>query len=163
VAIMSDERNPVLARLGVFLGEWWFDAIVDGVAVARARLVAEWQEDGAYLVQRAAAEPPLPTTPQVWIDNSPMPTTSVIGLDDTSETFTVLYSDARDVFRVYRMTLTGTHWTMWREAAGFHQRLTATVSDDATAIDGMWERSDDGTDWFVDFHFRNERIAAPGR
>jgi hypothetical protein len=156
---MSNDRHPVLARLDVFVGQWRFDAISDGVVLAQAVMVAEWHEDGAYLIQRAAAEPPLPTTPQGWIDHSPMPTVSIIGLDDTAETFTVLYSDARDVFRVYQMTLIGDRWTMLRHAPGFNQRLTATIGDNATTIAGAWERSDDGIDWAVDFHFNYTKLA----
>jgi hypothetical protein len=149
----------VLARLEVFVGAWRLDIVVDGAVIAQWRMVAEWAEGGAYLAQRSSAEPPLPQTPQGWIDNSPMPTVTLTGLDDTSETFTVLYSDARDVFRVYQMTLTGNAWTMWRDAPGFNQRLTATISDDATTIAGKWERSDDGDDWFVDFDFRYTKVA----
>jgi hypothetical protein len=36
-----------------------------------------------------------------------MPVTTIIGLDDASETFTQLYTDTRGVYRVYQMSLDG--------------------------------------------------------
>jgi hypothetical protein len=153
---MGNERNEVLARLDVLVGRWQFEVVVDGAAVAKAQVEGAWHEDGAYLIQRAEGEPPGPETPQHWIDNSPLPTVTIIGLDDASETFTALYSDARDVFRVYGMTLDGNQWTMSRVTPGFNQRLVATIDGDS--ITGAWERSADNADWFVDFEFRYTRL-----
>jgi hypothetical protein len=40
---------------------------------------------------------------------------------------------------------------MWRDAPGFHQRFSATVSADGDTMDGRWEISNDGVDWNLDF------------
>ena len=62
----------------------------------------------------------------------------------------MLYSDARGVFRIYRMRLTDEAWTIWRDAPGFNQRFIGTFRDDKT-IEGAWESSPDGTTWESDF------------
>ena len=46
--------------------------------------------------------------------------------------------------RVYRMTLAGNLWTIWRNVPGFNQGFTATRSADGNTFDGRWEMSGDG-------------------
>jgi hypothetical protein len=149
----------VLRRLDVLVGEWEMSAEVDGHTVAGARAVFEWLEDGAYAVQRADPGPPVPDMPAEWVENSPLPTKLIIGLDDTAETFTVLYSDARGVSRVYTMTFDGSVWTMHRAAPGFHQRFTGNLSEDGKSITARWEGSADGTAWDLDFHVTYTKVA----
>lgn len=151
------DRSPVLRRLDPLVGAWEMTVTTTGgVSFSGARTVFEWWESGAYLVQRAEPGPPDPNLPAVWRDNSPLPTVTVIGLDDTAETFTALYTDARGVSRVYAMTLAEDVWTMWRAAPGFNQRFRATVAPGTIA--GAWEMSPDGTNWNVDFHLTYTKI-----
>ena len=50
--------------------------------------------------------------------------------------------------RVYQMTLAdGT----WRDAPGFGQRFSGTVSADGGSIRAAWEKSADGSNWEHDF------------
>jgi hypothetical protein len=42
-------------------------------------------------------------------------------------------------------------WTMSREAPGFNQRFTGTLSADGDAVDARWEMSRDGVTWQLDF------------
>ena len=79
-----------------------------------------------------------------------MPVAAVLGWDDTTHELAQLYSDARGVFRVYRMTLTDAAWTAWRDAPGFFQRFIGSFPDDDT-IEGAWESSRDGKTWEPDF------------
>ncbi len=83
-----------------------------------------------------------------------MPVTSVIGLDDASGHFTMLYADARGVHRVYRMRLDDDTWRVWRDEPGFFQRFTGSFADGGRTIDGRWERSTDGSAWELDFEMR---------
>lgn len=151
-------RNPLLDRLDMLAGEWTQEAVVDGTVVGTARASFEWTEDGAFLVQHAQADPPLPETPPAWIENSPLPLVTMMGLDDTSERFTMLYADSRNVFRVYQMTLEDDLWTVWRDAPGFHQRFRGTVEEGGRRIRGAWEASPDGTNWRVDFGQNYRRV-----
>ena len=46
------------------------------------------------------------------------------------------YFDSRGVARVYRTTLEGSTWRVWREGSGDHQRYTGANSDDGRKIVG---------------------------
>jgi hypothetical protein len=142
--------------LDVLVGDWTVEAVVGGRSLSGGRMSAEWLEGGAFLVQRSDAEYP-PETPREWVEHSPFPTSTITGADDTSEEFRVLYSDARGVFRIYRMTLDGKVWTMFRDAPGFVQRFTATIDGDTIA--GRWDRSPDGVDWSLDFELVYRRVS----
>ncbi|MFH5801004.1 hypothetical protein [Haladaptatus sp. CMAA 1911] len=121
---------------------------LDGQSIRGGRVTFDWFEDRAFLVQRAEVGD-LSDAPTEWVKNAPHSSVSIIGLDDASEQFTMLYADSRDVFRVYQMSLNDDVWKLWRDAPGFSQRFTGTFRDDDT-IEGTWERSDDGTEWEVD-------------
>ncbi|MPZ28956.1 MAG: hypothetical protein GEV12_21800 [Micromonosporaceae bacterium] len=144
-----DSRHPVLARLDSLVGRWTLHLKAAGVGAAWTEF--SWQEGGDFLRQFSDADPPPPTAPQAWRDNAPFPTTAVIGLDDATEEFTMLYADARGVYRVYRMTFADGVWTVWRNAPGFNQRFTGTLSADGNTMDGQWEMSEDGVTWNLDF------------
>lgn len=82
----------------------------------------------------------------------------LIGSDDDSDECTVLYYDGRAVHRVYRMTLAGRVWKMWRDAPGFHQRYIGTIKDGGKTIEGEWEISEDGKSWKVDFDLTYRKV-----
>jgi len=75
----------------------------------------------------------------------------VIGRDESSEVYTALHYDSRGVSRVYQMSFGGGVWKMWRQAPGFWQRFSGTLSDDGSSIRAMWEKSPDGSNWEHDF------------
>src|ERR1700682_6160528 len=86
-------------------------------------VLIEWVQDGAFLAMRMGDKSPGP--PQaLWL----------IGRDDSTPNFTVLYSDARSVSRVYEMSFSEGVWKMWREAPGFWQRNEGTVRKDGKTI-----------------------------
>lgn len=143
-------RNTVLARLDALVGDWRGEAILDGKVVGRSVVRCEWLDNG-LLVQRSELGETTPDLPPEWIANAPFPVTIVMGLDDSGERFTVLYSDARHVHRVYQMTFSGNRWTMTRLVEGFNQRYEGTFSADGNRIDGHWDFSADGADWRRDF------------
>lgn len=89
--------------------------------------------------------------------DAPFPTTAVIGLDDATDDFTMLYADARGVHRVYRMTFGHGEWRIWRYAPGFNQRFTGTLSADGDTVDARWEMSKDGETWQLDFELTYTR------
>lgn len=134
--------NPALEALQPLVGVWrseirWSEEthkLVGGPALVRGRVDFEWLEDGHFLIQRMADA-------ARW----------VIGRDDTSKLFGVLYADSRGVSRVYAMSLRNGVWKMWREARGFHQRFTGRFSGDRRTITASWKRSVSGTSWHHDF------------
>ena len=133
--------NPALARLEALIGEW--DVEVPQFPGASGHATVEWLEGGAFLRIHSVAPDPAPDS------------TQIIGRDDASGAYTVLYYDSRGVSRVYRMSFDDDVWKIWRDAPGFHQRFTATVGTDA--ISGAWEMSKDGSTWERDFDLHYKR------
>lgn len=153
----TSSRNPNLDLLNRLAGEWKLEALLDGQMFKGGRVTFEWLADRAFLVQRSEVDD-LSELPPGWAENAPHSTVSIIGLDDTSEQFTMLYADSSDVFRVYQMRLSDGVWTLWRDAPGFSQRFTGIFNEDGDMIEGRWERSDDGVEWVVDFDLTYTRV-----
>ena len=119
----------------------------------------EWLEGGTFLRQhqrldRDAAAPMIAGR----VLESPFPNTVIIGLDDTSETFHMLYADARGVFHEYQMRLREGVWKIWRDTPGFFQRFTGTFSADGNTITASWEGSRDGSTWEHDFDLSYHKL-----
>jgi hypothetical protein len=145
-------RNEKLSNLDPLVGDWTMEASVGGQPTGRSRAVFEWAEDGAFLVQHARGEQPDFEPPPEWVANNPLPLVTILGLDEHSGAYSMLYADARGVFRVYSMTLRDGAWEMrGRAGPDFYQRFTATFSEDAKTIAGAWESSRDGAHWERDF------------
>lgn len=45
-------------------------------------------------------------------------------------------------------------WRIWRNVAGFHQRLDGRLSPDGGSIEAHWEKSTDGASWERDFDLK---------
>jgi hypothetical protein len=140
--------------LAPLIGTWEFEPFVEGRSAGRGRATFEWMEDGAFVLERSDAEWSDPG----WKENAPASTRSVIGFDDTTRQVTMLYSDSRGVFRVYRGTLTDEAWRLERAAPEFHQRFIGDFHDDGRTIDGRWESSPDGTAWELDFPITYRKV-----
>jgi hypothetical protein len=140
--------------LDALLGAWTFEITQEGQTVMRGRAEFARVEGGAFLLQHVTADL-LPTTPDVWRENSPFPIVTVIGVDDPSGGFSYLYADGRGVRRVYQMTLADQIWEIRGQAGSrFFQRFQGTLSDDGRAITAYWERSKDNQSWQRDFDIR---------
>ena len=138
------------SSLGILIGAWEWEARKDATFMGRGTTTFEWIEDGAFVLQHAEDQPRPASNPE-WMANTPMPVTSILGFDDTTLEHVMLYSDARGVFRIYRMTLGDGSWHVWREAPGFHQRFLGDIRDDGRTIAGQWDSSPDGSTWEPDF------------
>jgi len=141
--------NPALAQLNVLVGEWDMQASIGDRSLGSGRTVFSWLEGGAFLAQHSEA------------DQADFPTATIlIGRDDASETYCMLYFDSRRVSRVYQMSLSESGvWKMWREAPGFFQRFTGKISADGNIITASWERSSNGVFWEQDFDLTYTRVA----
>ena len=149
--------HPALGRLEVLVGEWELQASVGGQPIpGRGRTVFAWLEGGAFLMQHADVESEV--APAEWVASSPFPVTTIIGLDDSTEQFCMLWADARGVFRVYQMSLRDGVWRLWRDAPGFFQRFTATIGGDGKIIRGRWEKSGDGSSWEPDLDMTYSKV-----
>ncbi|MDQ4501178.1 hypothetical protein [Sinomonas sp. ASV322] len=148
-------RNSTLENLEFLLGSWEttlshaeFLPEPDQVAVGRADF--DVVEDGALIVMRQLIE----------LDGPPV-ARWVIGRDGSRPDYTVLYSDARDVSRVYQMSFMGDTWRIWRDDPAFSQRFEARVTPDRARMRGSWERRFAGGEWEHDFDVDFSRISSP--
>ena len=142
--------EKALKELEVLVGEWALEATgPDGEPwPGKASLTFEWLEgsDKRLLVERATVE--MPEAPD---------TVCVIGADAANGTYHQLYTDSRNVCRIYEMTVGDGEWKIWREGEPFDQRFTATISDDAKTINGLWELNE-GDGWKTDFDLVFRRV-----
>jgi hypothetical protein len=137
--------NPNLSELRFLVGAWDMaitnaSFLDDPKDVVHSPVAFEPIEHGALLALRQGGDA-----------SSPPAATWVIGRDDHRREYTVLYTDARGVSRVYLMSLSGNIWRIWRDEPAFSQRFEATVSPDRRSITGRWEKRASGGDWEHDF------------
>src|SRR5215469_12031067 len=84
--------------------------------------------------------------------------TLIIGRDEWSDDYAVLHYDSRGISRVYQMSLVERSWKIWREAPGFSQRFSGTLSHDGSSVRAMGEKSADGSVWEHDFDLIYRRV-----
>lgn len=145
--------NPNMKRLDPLIGDWEMAATVDGEVVMRGSSTFAWSDEGPYLVQTADGE----ATTNLWEGHLPFPTVAITGYDDDLDSYSVLYSDARRVQRIYAMTFTEGVLRQQRDAPNFHQRFYGELNADASRIDARWEMSEDGEEWSLDFELTYTR------
>jgi hypothetical protein len=132
---------PAMKILAPLVGSWktvirWSEEthkLVGGRAELDGVASFEWMDGGKFLHYHIG--------PSQWI----------IGRDDLSSEFAVLYSDDREVARIYRMTFGRGIWKIWRNAPGFHQRFEGRFTQSGRTIHARWERSTNGKSWTHDF------------
>ena len=136
-------------RLEAFVGEWTMEAgPPDGPPWPGAAKVSfEWMDGAPLLVQRWHVD--MPEAPDGI---------AVIGCDGKNDRYFQLYTDERDVQRIYEMSLAEGVWKLWREGEPFAQRFVATFSDDGDTITARWEAAEDGGDFRTDFDLVYRRV-----
>ena len=144
--------NPALSDLEPLVGEWRMELhhaafLPDPRARVTGAFRIDWIEGGAAIVMRQGDA------------DSPSAATWIVGRDDGDDDYQVLYSDGRGVSRIYRMTLAGEQWRMWRDNTPFSQRFHADIATGGKMISGVWERSfDSGGTWEHDFNIDYIRV-----
>ena len=107
----------------------------------------EWIEGGAFLIMHSQIEEPeIPSG------------IAVFGTDDTTGECSMLYFDERGVSRRYEVSVANNVWKWWRNAPGFSQRFTATISPDGRTIVSRGELSKDGAKWEGDLALTYTRM-----
>ncbi|MDP9255570.1 MAG: hypothetical protein M3Q31_03305 [Actinomycetota bacterium] len=141
---MDDFTNTVArVRLEALVGQWRIEAGPPG----GGRVTSEWLDGVPLLVERSHVD--VPEAPDG---------VAVIGCDGTSDTYTQLYTDERDVQRIYKMSLGDGVWKLWRDGEPFSQRFTGMFSANGKRIDGRWEIAEDGKTWKTDFDLTYTKV-----
>ncbi|HKO17193.1 MAG TPA: hypothetical protein VJU87_13225 [Gemmatimonadaceae bacterium] len=140
--------NPALQPLSVLVGAWntvGTHPLVPGTTF-HGRSSFGWLEGGAFLIMHSEIdEPDIPSA------------IAVFGSDDTTGECSMLYFDERGVSRRYEVSFRDYLWKWWRDAPGFSQRFTATISEDGRTIVGRGEYSRDGESWEPDLQLTYTR------
>jgi hypothetical protein len=147
---MSESTNTVAReRLEALVGEWVIEAGPPGGPPwpGVGRVTFEWLDGVPLLIERSHVD--VPEAPDG---------VAVIGCDGMSATYYQLYTDERDVQRVYKMSLGDGVWKLWREGEPFSQRFTGTFSEDGNTITGRWEIAEDGKTWRTDFDLTYTKV-----
>ena len=152
--LMSREAaipNPALEPLEALVGSWdtvGTHSMIPGTTL-HGRASFEWLEGGAFLIVRSEIdEPGIPTG------------IAIIGSDDTMAQLFMLYFDERGVSRMYDVSWRDNVLKWWRDAPGFAQRFTGTLSDDRNTMVGVSELSRDGSTWERDLELTYTRRRA---
>jgi hypothetical protein len=127
-------RKP--EELDLLVGDW----VLGDPAAPVGSTSFTWLEGGFFLVQRWKVE--IPEAPDGI---------AILGEDPDTGELVQRYFDSRGVVRVYRTSLEGRIWRLWRDHPGFSQRFSAEISGDGDTISGTWEISSDGYTWEKDF------------
>jgi hypothetical protein len=140
--------EEALKRLEPLVGEWKLEAIgADGQPwPGEAEATIEWHDSGRHLVERSQVD--MPEAPDGI---------SIIGCDAANGTYYQLYSDERNVCRIYEMSIDENEWRLWRQGEPFGQRFTATFEDGGDTIRGRWEIAE-GDGWRTDFDLIYRRV-----
>jgi len=133
--------------LEALVGDWTTEVVLPGGGgVVRGEMTVEWMDGGGYLVQRWAMEDP--AFPRGI---------AAIGPDRSGERIVQHYFDSRGVARVYDIALEHGVLRLSRDDEDFAQRYTGTFSDDGSAIEGAWERTEPDGSWVHDFELTYRR------
>jgi hypothetical protein len=149
------DRRARLGPIQALIGEWTIEMTHPMLedTVVRGRATYEWLEGGRFLIQRAVNEhPDFPDS------------LCVIGVMEGENDLSMQYFDSRGVHRVYAIGFDGRELTLERDAPGFAQRGSATLSDDGSTLAGVWQLNEDDQGYRDDLAFTHRRTSSgPGR
>src|SRR6266496_2389701 len=141
--------NPALEPFGVLIGNWNTTGthLLIPNTILHGRTSFEWLENGAFLMMRSEIdEPEIPSG------------IAIIGSDESTQEFFMLYFDERGVSRKFDVTLHNNIWKWWRDAPGFFQHYEGTITDGGNMIIGKGQLSKDGSSWQKDLDLTYRRV-----
>jgi hypothetical protein len=149
MALDQPTAEDALKELEVLVGKWKVVATPPGGPPwpGDAEITYKWMEGAPFLVERSVIE--MPEAPNAIC---------VFGADAANGRYFQLYSDDRNVSRVYEVSIGDGEMKIWRDGEPFSQRFTGRFSDDGNRIDARWEAAKDGSTWETDFDLVFTRV-----
>jgi len=130
--------NPALKPLAVLIGEWKTTGThpyLPGITL-HGRSSFEWIEGGAFILWRSE------------MDDERFPKgTAILGSDDATGEFFMIYFDSRKISRKYDVSIQENTLRWWRTTADFSQRFTWALADNDDSIVQRGEMCKDGSTW----------------
>jgi hypothetical protein len=145
----AQKQNPALEPFTIVIGKWntiGTHPYVPGKTF-HGRVIFEWMDGGAFLkVYSEIDEPEIPSG------------ISIIGSDDVTNEFFMLYFDERGISRKYDLTFKDKAITWSRNSPEFSQQMVLTVAADGKTIVSKGEmRKNDGA-WEPDLELTYTRV-----
>jgi uncharacterized protein DUF1579 len=140
--------NPALRALAALIGTW--DTVgthpyLPGKTL-HGRAIFELIEGGAFLRWRSEIdEPEVPSG------------VAILGSDNATGDYHMLYFDERDVSRKFDITIEGNEVRLQRSSPDFSQRMVLTVADDGRTMVSKGEMSRNGGAWEPDLQLTYSR------
>ena len=116
-------------------------------AILHGYTSCKWTEGGAFLLMHS----------QIYHDKFRY-TISIFGSDISLDEYFMLSFDEREVSRKHDVVFQDNVLKWWRNAPGFSQRYTFTVTDNGNTIIGKGELSKDDTTWEKDLDLTYTRV-----
>jgi hypothetical protein len=141
--------NPALNELGKLVGEWKTVGTHPDLPgkVLNGTASFNWMEGGAFLLWYSTME-----------EEGFPAGIAIFGSDDaTGELFTI-YFDERKVSRKYDVSVENNVVKRWRNAPGFMQRYSWTITDNGNTIISKGELCENGKTWKSDLNQTFTRI-----
>ncbi len=141
--------NPALEPLSVLIGEWksvGTHFALPGISL-HGRSSFKWIEGGAFLLWDS----------EVYYEGIPVGI-AIIGSDDVTGKYYMLYFDERKVSRKYDVSIGENTIKYWRNEPNFSQRYTWNIADGGDTIIGKGELSTDGSVWEPDLNLTYTRV-----
>ena len=149
----NNNINPTLKSLAILVGKWnsiGTHPLLPGETLHGYNSF-EWLEGGAFLIWRAS------------IEHKAFPKgLAIFSCDDSTKEGVMIYFDDRGVSRNYNWSFSGNILKWWRNAPGFSQRYSWTITDNGKTIIGKGELSKDGSTWEKDLNLTYTRIKNEG-
>jgi hypothetical protein len=141
--------NPALEPFTVLIGEWATTGTHPLLpnTILHGYTSFKWIEGGAFLMWLS----------EINEENFPAGI-AIISSDDAMGKYFKMYFDERKVSRKYKVSLQGNVIKWWRNAPGFSQRYSITITNNGNTIIEKGELSKDGTTWEKDLDLTYTRV-----
>jgi hypothetical protein len=145
----AKKQNPALEPFKILVGEWTATGMHPYVPgkTFHGHAIFEWIEGGAFLKL------------STQIDELEIPSgISLLGSDNVTKEFFIIYFDERDISRKYDVSVEGKRFIWSRHSSEFSQKMVLTVSDDGNTIVSKGKMSKNGGAWEPDLELTYTRI-----